>query len=198
MPKKLSAGAQSGINLLNAAKAIRKATNDIWGVAPKAPMFTRKMKTSSGKKKIVRTKRIIGTHAFKIAASGAAAYTAAVFQRESKVLRLAMTDESKRCPCLPIVSPGAVAVMENFLVAYAQEATRNAVTIKNGLGTSKRLNGKLMKMGFDQADKAIFGASGPAHTCLSIAKPQKAKATKKGGKAEADARDYEPEPPEAE
>lgn len=200
MPAKLTADRQSAASLLKAAKSIKKATNDTWGLAPKAPMFQRKTKTSAGKKKIVRTKRVIGTHAFRVAASGAAAYASAVLQRESKALRVEMTDESKRCPWLPSVTKGAIAVLESFLTAYAQEATRHAVSIKTGLGTSeapmyKRLNGRLMRMGYEAADKAIFGSASPAPGALTVLKLLK---KEKKGKADDAEEEKDYAPPEAE
>lgn len=200
---KLTADRQSAASLLRAAKSIKKATNDTWGLAPKAPMFQRKTKTSAGKKKIVRTKRVIGTHAFRVASSGAAAYVSSVMQHECKALRVPMTEESKRCPWLPSMTKGAIAVLESFLTAYAQEATRHAVSIKNGLGTKeaplyKRLNGRLMRAGYDLANEAVFGSGSPAPSVLTVLK-KPTKSTKKNGKSEEDAadeRDYAP--PEAE
>ena len=205
MPK-LTADRQSAASLLRAAKDIKKATNATWNLAPKAPMFTRKTKTQSGKKKVVRTKRVIGTHAFRIAASGAASYASAVLQRESNALRVPMSDVSKRCPWLPSVTKGAIAVLESFLTAYAQEATRHAVSIKTGLGgvsnktmqhepLYKRLNGKLMKMGYEAADQAIFGTCMPAPSVVTVCKlPKKIK--KGDEKEEKEEKDYAP--PEAE
>ena len=208
MPAKLSADRQSSASLARAAKEIKKATNATWNLAPKAPMFTRKTvqpqtdANGKKKKKIVRTKRVIGTHAFRIAASGAAGYVSAVLQREAKALRVPMTDESKRCPWLPSVTKGAIAVLECYLVAYAQEATRHAVSIKTGLGSAnaplfKRLNGKLMQLGYDAADAAIFGSCQPAPSVVSVCKVPKE--SKKGATPhEKKAEDVDYAPPEAE
>lgn len=195
---KPSAHRASAAAIMNGAKKLKKTCNDTWKLAPKAPMFTKKTKTVAGKKKVVRTKRLIGGHSYKICASGAAGYAAAVLAREAAVFRAPIDIESKRVPWLPSISPGAIAILEQFLCAYAQDATRHAVSIRVGLGTNgkpmfARLNGKLMKMGYDQADAQIFGTSTPAPRYMYVAKPE-AKPSKKGGK-KAEETDYEP--PEA-
>lgn len=169
MPK-VSAHRQSATAVVKAAKTLKTQCNKVWNLAPKAPMFTRKSKTASGKKKVVRTKRLIGGHAYKIVASGAAGWVNSVMQREANAFRTSIGTESKRVPWLPSVGKGAIALIEQFLCAYAQEATRHAVSVRQGLGrvdkkTQKhfplctRLTGKLMKLGFDTADKAIFANS---------------------------------------
>jgi len=193
---KTSASRQSAASMLKDAREIRNQCNKTWNIANKAPMYTRvsKPKDGAGKKgkKVVRTKRLINNHAYKIAASGAAAYVSSVLKREGDIFRVATNPESKRCPWLPSVSKGAIAVLEAFLCAYSQEATRNAVSVRKGVVGSKRLNGKLMKFGYDRADEAIFGASMPAPRTVLITKPEKK--TKKGEEKKEDG-DYNP--PEA-
>jgi hypothetical protein len=200
---KPSAHRASAVAMMKGAKTLKKVCNNTWKLAPKAPMFTRKSKAVAGKKKVVRTKRLIGGHAYKIVASGGAAYASAVLGREASVFRTSIDSESKRVPWLPSVSPGAIAIIEQFLCAYAQDATRHAVSVRQGLGRMDktkgkwiplfaRLNGKLMKVGYDQADQQIFGSAMPAPRNLYIAKPD-AKSTKKEGKAPPDD-DYQPAP----
>ncbi len=189
---KPSAHRQSAMAVLAAAKTLKGQANKTWNLAPKTPMFLRKTKTAAGKKKSVRTKRLIGGQAYKIAASGAAGWVNAVMQREAAAFRTTIDSESKRVPWLPSISKGAIALIEQFLCAYAQEATRHAVTVRQGLGRvdksgkhvdfSKRLNGKLMKLGYDTADAAIFGAAIPAPRLTVVCKADKP--TKKGEKKE--------------
>jgi len=196
----VSAHRQSAQAVLKGVKTLRTATNKTWNLAPKAPMFTRKSKNDKGKKKVVRTKRLIGGHSWKILASGAAAYANAVLQREAAALRVQIGTESKRVPWLPSVSKGAIALCEQFMCAYAQEATRNAVDVRVGLGKVnksgehidyfKRLNGKCMKIGYDQADECVFGASMLAPRTMVICKPEKKKDGKKGEDKEGE--DYQP------
>lgn len=191
---KRSAHRNSAFAVMTAAKKIKATCNKTWNLAPKAPMFTRKTKTTAGKKKLVRTKRLINGHAYKICASGAAGYVNAVMQRESNAFRTTIGTESKRTPWLPTISKGAIALIEQFLCAYAQEGTRNAVSIRQGLGRKnqadervdlfKRLNGKLMKFGFDTADASIFRSAMPAPRALMVCKVDKKTVTKKTGKTE--------------
>lgn len=159
--------------LHQASQDIRQAMKKTWNLAPKAPMFTRKSnpKKEKGKRVVTRTNRLIGNHAFKILASGAAQHAARVIAHEASVLRIDVGTESTRCPWMTRFSRGACAMLTGFACAYAQEAHRNAVNIRKGLGTwktkpdgekefvgQKRLNGKLMKMGYDAADDAIFAS----------------------------------------
>lgn len=185
MPAKQSAHRASANAIAQGARQIKKAANSTWRLAPKTPMFTRKSsKTVAGKKKVVRTKRLISNHAFKIHASGGAAYANAVIQAEAKAYRLDVGRESKRVPWLPSVAPGAIAILEQFLCAYAQTATQNAMDIRVGLNSHKRLNGKLMKLGYDQADATIFGSSMPApRTTLICAPVAKKRSKAKEGEA---------------
>lgn len=201
MPSKVSAHRASANAIAGAAREIKKATNKVWRLAPKAPMFTRKPNkpTAKGEKKVVRTKRLIGNHAYKILASGAAAHAGAVFQNEAKAFRLSVDAESKRAPWLPSVSPGAIAMLEQFVCAYAQTATQHAVDIRVGLNSHKRLNNKLMKLGYDQADADIFGSTMPvARTtviCAPVVKKRSAAKTADGKEGEEE-EDYNP--PDAE
>lgn len=209
MPAKQNAHRASANAIASSAREIKKAANKTWRLAPKAPMFTRKSgKTVAGKKKVVRTKRLISNHAFKIHASGGAAYANAVFQSEAAAYRLNVGRESKRVPWLPSVSPGAIAILEQFLCAYAQTATQNAMDVRVGLGSHKRLNGKLMKLGFDEADAVIFGSSMPAPRATLICAPvpkkrHSARQTaapdgKEGGEADGADEDGDYEAPDAE
>jgi hypothetical protein len=204
---KPSAHRQSALAISKGARDLKKLTNATWKLAPKAPMFTRKSKNQQGKKKTTRTVRLIGGHAYKIAASGAAGFAAAVMQREAAAFRATIGTESKRTPWLPSVSPGAMALLEQWLCAYAQTATRHAVNVRTGLGSTdkqgqfqpllKRLNGRLMKIGFDTADEQVFQPAMPAPRKLIVCKPE----PKKTKKARADPADPEDEadyqPPEA-
>ena len=156
--------------LFRASQDVRQAMKKTWNLAPKAPMFTRKSNPAKpGKREVTRTNRLIGSHAFKIIASGAAQHAARVIAHEANALRVDVGTESSRCPWLTRFSRGACSMMTGFACAYAQEALRNSENIRKGLGSwktkpdgskvfvgQKRLNGKLMKMGYDAADESIF------------------------------------------
>ena len=197
--KEAEAAQSVKLQTLKSARIIRAATNQTWNLANKAPMYTRKTigkaKTTAKGNKVVRTKRLINGHAYKIAASGAAAYATAVMKREGESFRVPVNNESKRCPWQVSITKGAIAVLEGFLCAYTQEATRHAVSIKTGLGTHQRLNGKLMKLGYELADANVFGSATPCARNLIVCKPpKKASGKEKGKKTEEE--DFAP--PEAE
>jgi hypothetical protein len=197
MPKSVpTADKLAKVELFKGVGAVTKAANAAWGVSRKAPMFQKKVDGSKTK----RALRVINLHAFKTAASGAAAYAADVFRKEAKVLRVQMGTakrqiESKRVPWAPRVSPGAVMALETFLISYAQQATRAAMVARQGLGTKEkplytRLNGKLMTLGFDTADAAIFSGCVPAPRQLALCdvkkKKKRAKAERCGETSEAE------------
>lgn len=197
---------QSAKELQAASKKIGDAMKKTWRLAPKAPMFTRKTVNTNGKRRVTRTNRLIGSHAFKILASGSAQYVSRVLAHEANALRISIGNESKRCPWLPAFSRGAISMMQGFACAYAQEGTRNAVNIKKELGRyttdpktgkekfvgQKRLNGKLMKMGYDVADESIFGSCAMVPRHVMICRSEKKAAGKKGESGSNDDKDYVP------
>lgn len=208
----MSAQRAAAMLVFKGTRTLRDATNKTWAVAPKCPMFTRKTKPTASttgpdgktikKKKVVRTNRLIGGHAYQIVASGAAAYTNAVMQREAGILRQSIDKEKKRTPWLPRPTKGAIALIEQFLCAYAQEATRHASSVRTGLNTGKRLNEKLMRTGFDEADEAIFGGATLVPRCPIVLKPPSKKPASKGGAEKGkqqppDEEDADYEPPQA-
>ncbi|MBE34872.1 MAG: hypothetical protein CMI16_04845 [Opitutaceae bacterium] len=186
--KKPGVAKQACINASLGARDVRNKVNGTWTLARKAPMFTRKKvsvneikitkadeKKLEGKSqkekedflakkkerhlKITRTNRLVGKHAYNVAAAGAAAYVREVMKQEASVYRIGVRKESHVGPWYPQVSDGAAAMLEQFLSAYAQEATRNAAIIRKVVSTGKRLNGKLMKLGYEATDDSIFAST---------------------------------------
>jgi len=206
--KKPTATRLSALNLLASAKTIAKRVNEVWSVAPKSKMFTRKLdpskkykRWSSDKKRyveysVIRTNKLLSGHAIKIAASGAAQHVNAIFAQEASAYKAKTRGEAKRSPWLPAVTPGAALLLEQFLSAYAQEATANARDVRIGLTTvhpkegepyvaQKRLSGASMKVGFDAADARIFGALAMApRKTIVCALPKKSKKAAEGGEGE--------------
>lgn len=169
---------------IHGVKAIGRVTKKTWGLAKHCPMFTKKsVDKKTGKKATIRTKRLINSHAWKVVASGSAQWAHSVLQRESKAFRINYEGESQQAPLLPTFSPGAIALCEQFLCAYAQDATRNAVSIRDGLNTHKRLNAGLMKLGFKQTNERVFQSCMPVPRNLMICKPPKKVVGKDGKKA---------------
>lgn len=183
---KLSATRQSAKNVLVDIRQTRKALNATWAVARRAPMFLKKPKpTAAGKKPVVRTNRLINSHAYKILASGAALNVAAATRHEAGVLRVGISGESKRAPLLPSVSAGAQHLVEDFLCAYAATALQKAVTIREGLGTSKRISPAAMRMAFEVVNEQVFRAAAPCAGILMAKPVKKRKARAKAPSAEA-------------
>lgn len=155
-------------------KAIGKVCNKTWSLARKCPMFTKKsIDKKTGKKATVRTKRLINNHAYKILATGATQWAHSILQREAKAFRMPYTAESRQAPFLPCISPGAILLLEQFMCAYAQDATRNAVSIRDGLKTHKRLNASLMTLGFAQTNERVFQSGTPSARKIFVCKPMK-------------------------
>lgn len=169
---------------IHGVKLMGRMAKKTWGVAKKCPMFTkRSIDKKTGKKKTVRTNRLINNHAYKIVGSGAAQWVQAVLQREGKAFRVSPETEVSQAPFLPTFSPGAIALFEQFLCAYAQDATRNAVSIRDGLNTCKRLNGGMMKLGYKATNERVFQSCMPVPRNIMICKPS----NKAAGKTEKNA-----------
>ena len=183
MVKPMSAHRKSAVEIVDASKKIRRATDATWALAPKCPMFTRKSDPNkkifrtdpnTGKKKeikVVRTNRLISGHAYKVAASGAAYAVYSTLKHEADRLRLPIGKESKKVPWSPSYSKGAMALIEQFLCAYGQEAFWNAVQIRKGLGTHKRVTHKMVKMGFERARESVFASSIPGARAVFVSPP---------------------------
>ena len=206
MVSSMSAARKSAVSVIEASKSVRRATDATWALAPKAPMFQRKadpnaakrfrIDPSTGKKnefKVVRTNRLISGHAYKIAASGAARAVSARLAMEAKSLRLGISSESKKVPWFPSYSKGAIALMEQFLCAYGQEAFSNAVSVRVSLNTHKRVTPKMMKMGFERAHESVFGATVPGARAVFVAALPKKSSKKKEDNAAEEEAEWNPE-----
>ena len=152
---------------------------------------------SSQTKKFYRTARLIGSHAYMIAASGAAANAAKAMERECHVLHEDTEKESSRAPWMPQVSKGAKMVLEQFLCAVAQEATQKAHAVREGAGNTKRLNGKHMKMGWDAVYESVFSNSAMLPRTMYVAQPvrkvpKSSKKDRKTSEVDGDDEDYSP------
>ena len=204
MPSKsdrdMTAHQLSALSSLRAAKEVKKATNSVWSVATKAPMFIKKPNPKANKRfhprtgkeiKPVRSNRLISSQAYLIASSGAAACINAQVEKESKILRIDMEKEKPKVPWLPSYNIGAITLLEQFLCAYAQEAFHYATQIKDGLKSHEKVNAEMMRIGFQRAHANVFGASTPGVRNVAVVpsflvpKPP----TKKGEKAKED-QDY--------
>ena len=198
MVKKSVTGVKlSSQRMTNAAKTLRKKENKVWGIARKAPMFMKKSfevkervtgKGNEKMEKVVfkRTQRCITSNVFRVYMSGAANYVASHLKNRCATFREKYDGEG-RSPSNPMVSEAAAAVLEFFAAAYAKQALHVAVQIRDGLGTSKRLNSKMMEAGFDTANASIGMPPSLAPRTVAVANELK---EVKGKKAEDKA--YEP------
>lgn len=154
-------------------------------------------------KKLYRTTRLVGAHAYTIAAAGAAARAARAMEDDCLVLREEVQKESSRAPWMPTVSKGAKMVLEQWLCALAQEAGQNAHAVREATGDAQRLNRKHMQLGWDAVFESVFSSSAIMPRSLyapAIDKPKKKKGGKSAGKsqdAEAGDEDYSPPDDEA-
>ena len=196
---KLDAIKQSPASIINNAKNFRKQYDKTWNAAARAPVFCKitKKTTDGGKtKKFYRTARLIGSHAYLIAASGAAATAAKTMERECQILYEDTEQESTRAPWMPQVSKGAKMVLEQFLCALAQEATQKAHAVRMGVGNAKRLNGKHMKIGWDAVYENVFSNSAMLPRVMYVAEPPKKVSKSKAKKTpemQGDDEDYSPD-----
>ena len=186
---------QSALASLRAAKEIKKQTNAVWGVANKAPMFVKKPNPDAkprynkqGKEiKVVRTNRLISSQAYLVAASGAAVAVNAQVASEAKKLRVDMDGEKPKVPWLPRYSKGAIALLEQFMCAYAQEAFHYATQIQESLKSHEKVNSDMMRMGFERAHENVFSAATPGVRSVAVVPSYMIpKPPKKGEKAKED------------
>jgi len=195
---KLDAVRQSPHNILANSRKARKMYDKAWNAAARAPVFCKITKRAvAGKtKKTYRTHRMIGSHAYMVAASGAASTVANAMEAECYAVREEADPESSRAPWLPQVAKGAKMVLEQFLCALAQEATKKAHAVREGCGTTKRLNRKHMQIGWDVVFENIFSNTAMMPKSMYVALPAAKKPAKKKGEkskeAEGDDEDYAP------
>ena len=159
--KKLSSEKQAAGTLIKANARSRRMINAVWALAPKTPMFMRHSNNrdvDTGAKKAV-VNRLVRMNAWKLMCSGSALRTRETVQKVATKLRMgSMSKESSRYPWLPGISPGAAMLLEQAVCAYVQTGVHHAATLRKMNG-SKRINSRMMTMGFDTTDEEIFSGS---------------------------------------
>lgn len=207
MVAKSDAVRRSPAAILANSKNARKGFDKLWNAASKAPIFC---KTSTktlpdGKtKKRYKTSRLVSSHAYKIAQSGAALHAARVAARDCGLLRIDAESESSRAPWMPSLSSGARIMLEQFLAALAQEAAFKAEAFREGCSTTKRVSGKHMRLGWEATKESVFASSAMLPSTLvalplekkrakTVDKKPRAKSAKNATKK---AEEEEPEPEE--
>ena len=192
----MSAHRLSSATLMNGAKNTRSALNKTWALSAKTPMFVKKVNKNAAKK-VLRTKRVINGHAWKIALSGAALNAREIFKRDAEMLRIPLEKESTRAPWLPSLSKGALMLVEQAIVAYVQDAVKRAADVRDALNDGQRINPAVLKLAFIEVDKKLAGTLAPSAATIFVeADPvKKKKMNEKEGEQEED--DDEPPPNES-
>lgn len=177
-------------NILSNGKHARKAYDQMWNVAARAPVFckitTKPVDDGKGgikQKKFYRTSRLIGAHAYNIAASGAALRAGRILAQDCDMMRVEKEDESSRAPWLPSVSKGAKMVLEQWLCALSQEAGYKAHAVRKGAGYTKRLNLKHMKLGWDATFDNVFNSTALMPKTMVVLPLEAKKSKKSKGKS---------------
>jgi len=143
------------------ARALRKHTDRLWNRASEAPMFSKELNRDKNGKVLRRSARLIGGHAYCIAASGA--MQAVSRQMRSDCTHLGIPYErSTDAAALPAFAKGACRLVEQFLAAYVQEAILVANRTMMDLGKKKRLDKQTVRAAFAEVNESIFSSSGPA------------------------------------
>lgn len=152
---------------------LNKAIDDTWALAPKARMYLRKCKKDPSK---TRTQSLIRNAAIDIAASGAAADIFAKARVEGKLYNLPVPYELTHAPWHPATSKGARIQINMVVAAFAQQALRNAVLMRDN-SRKKRISADMMNHAFELAGPQLFnagnlGVSGPTSFYLGECKAE--------------------------
>lgn len=157
-------------DILTRSKAITNAHNKLWNVAAKAPMYTKVFEkvTQDGKKKIKkvvrRTARLIGGHAYGVAAAGAAQAVSRQQQIDCSNLGIEFlrTNDKGTPVCQAQLTSSFKFMVEQFMCAYVQECVHTATTSMRAVGKHTRLNRSIMKLACNEVNEQLFCASGIA------------------------------------
>lgn len=185
MPQnKPSAAKRSAHSTKALANKLRTSINKVWRSAPKAPMFLKKLAvklTPAEKENLakmskeqaksymklknqhakMRSVRLISANTFAVAAAAASHSVRQTIERDAARLRIPGQAEAKTAPFVAGVTPAAQSLLTHWLVAYCQEAGRAAVDVRKNLGNAKRLNGDLVRFGFEHANEKLFPPLAP-------------------------------------
>ncbi len=177
MPKvRDSAVRKAAADAADAAKLLRRTLDKAWSSAHLAPLFCREAGVNKHGKPLRRSTRLIGGHAYSIAASGAAAAVVHELKRDLEGLGLKYASRVSSSAMLPTLSKGAKTALEAFLASYVQEALLVATRAQKALGGRKRLSATIVSDAFARTNESIFFASSPAPRATIVVPLRKAKA----------------------
>lgn len=157
-------------DIIRRSKEIGKAQDNVWKNAAQAPMFCRVyQKDVPGKKGkkatktiVKRSVRLIGSHAYGLAAAGAAQAIAREQQLDCINLGIGFTRiNEKGVPvCQARLTPGFRYMTEQFMCAYVQECIYTARNMLRSMPPRVRLNRDIMKLACNEVNEQLFYASG--------------------------------------
>ena len=170
-------------NMKHAKWRIEQDTNIAWGNALDCPLFKkprvggRDPKTGKpkpiapdqyGNVRATRPNRALGSHTVKALLSGAAAAVAAQQHYDAALLRCDVGTKGKNeahtetntYPMLGTISPGALMLFDQAIVAFNQEAFGNAVDIKNALEIHKKVTRRSAQAGLDIVTRKLSASTG--------------------------------------
>ena len=170
-------------NMKHAQWRIKQDTNIAWGNALDCPLFKKPRigakDPKTGKPKPIapdqhgnvretRPNRALGSHTVKALLSGAAAAVAAQQHFDAKALRCDIGTKGKNeehtetntYPMLGTISPGALVLFDQAVIAFNQEAFGNAVDIKNALEIHKKVTRRSAQAGLDIVTRKLSASTG--------------------------------------
>lgn len=188
---------RSILSVLGAHHKNNQTFDAVWNFAKKTPMFCKKPRVmkfknrKTGKtedRKIMSTVRISNSHKYSTLVSMAFARQARSVGIMCDVLRSEQELEDPRAPALPRISPGFKLLLDQTLIAFAQNVVEKAKLLQEGMQKQthhKKLTAKAIGVAARAVDRDILGPAGLA-TGINFVPKMPSKVSKKGkGKKEA-------------
>ena len=159
-------------DIVRRSRTIANSYNKLWNCAAKAPMYAKLFKKTGKDPKtkktvattVKRTRRLIGGHAYGIAATGAA--QALAREQQIDCQRLGIEFDRTNDKGTPVaqaqLTPAYKFMVEQFMCAYVQECVYAARTSMKAVGKHTRLNRGIMKLACGEVNEQLFAASGIA------------------------------------
>ena len=179
--------------LAKSASNIHKAIKGTWGKASSAPMFLHppgdpvKRRNPFDGSEItvipVRKFKFIRPQPFSVAAAGAYQNAVEQLKATGMAYRTFVPTETSRTPGSAAITPGARAMLSQFITAYCGEVVAYGRIVRTKLSKSadgepvRRTNARMIKVGIDMAESKIFDAANFAKGAILI--PDKPKIQKK-------------------
>lgn len=166
----VSVAQKASKDIVKRSRTIATIQNRLWNHASKAPMYCKVYEKTEmqGEKKVKtvvrRSARLIGSHAFGVAAAGAA--QAVAREQQIDCAALGMMFERTNDKGTPVtqaqLTPGYKFMVEQFMCAYIQECVHTARKSMAAVGRHARLNRGIMKMACNEVNEQLFAAAGIA------------------------------------